>query len=154
MRSIQLSCAILVAIACFLTSSVVMAKHTSSIAKHSHHTRNDHTSTLSKNKKKKKHITVKKKTTTKKKATTKKHTTKSTSVSAASADIYGKHRLIAYVVDWEIPSTVNWDKVDHVAYAFAEPDANGALKSFTDSLLKKCMLIFLCHKILNHLTAF
>ncbi|CAO3623096.1 unnamed protein product [Mucor fragilis] len=137
MRSIQLSCAILVAIACFLTSSVVMAKHTSSIAKHSHHTRNDHTSTLSKNKKKKKHITVKKKTTTKKKATTKKHTTKSTSVSAASADIYGKHRLIAYVVDWEIPSTVNWDKVDHVAYAFAEPDANGALKSFTDSLLKK-----------------
>lgn len=130
-----------------------MAKQTLSVSKHSHQSKNrHHFSTVSK--KKKKHTTINKKTATKKKTTTKKHATKSSSVSAASADIYGKHRLIAYVVDWEIPSTVNWDKVDHVAYAFAEPDATGALKSFTDSLLKKCKLISLYHKALDHVTAF
>lgn len=154
MRSVQLFCAILIAIACFLSSSGVMAKQTSSVSKHSHQSKgHHHFSTVSK-KKKKKYTTINKKTATKKKTTTKKHATKSSSVSAAAADIYGKHRLIAYVVDWEIPSTVNWDKVDHVAYAFAEPDANGALKSFTDSLLKKCKLISLCHKALDHVTAF
>lgn len=55
---------------------------------------------------------------------------------ALSSNIYGKHRLISYVVDWEIPKTINWDQMDHVAYAFAEPNESGALESYSDSNLK------------------
>jgi GH18 family chitinase len=50
-------------------------------------------------------------------------------------DMYGKHRLVTYVVDWEIP-TINWDQLDHIAYAFAEPNSEGTLESFTESSLK------------------
>lgn len=53
-------------------------------------------------------------------------------------DMYGKHRLVTYVVDWEIPSVINWDQLDHVAYAFAEPDSEGTLESFTKENLASC----------------
>jgi chitinase len=117
-----------------------MAKHTSSVSKHTNHhsLSKKHTPTTSTNSKHK---------------TTKHKTTKHKATKRSTTNIYGKHRLIAYAVDWEIPSTISWNKFDHVAYAFAEPDANGALKSFTDSVLKKCRLISLCYNTTNHLTA-
>ncbi|KAI8063346.1 glycoside hydrolase superfamily [Gilbertella persicaria] len=49
---------------------------------------------------------------------------------------YGKHRLVSYVVDWEIPKSINWSLMDHVVYAFAEPDVHGNLKEITSSSLK------------------
>jgi chitinase len=58
-----------------------------------------------------------------------------------TSKIYGKHKLISYVVDWEIPKTIPWKKMDHVAYAFAEPSKDGTLGSFTPEYLKKCTLI-------------
>lgn len=147
MRSTQIFSAILLAIVCLLCSSFVTAKHTSSVSKHtSYHSTSKkyhHPSSS-----KKKH------TTTTKHKTTKHKTTKHKTTKHSATNIYGKHRLIAYVVDWEVPSTISWSKFDHVAYAFAEPDANGALKSFTDSVLKKCKLISLCYNITEHLTAF
>lgn len=53
--------------------------------------------------------------------------------------MYGKHRLVTYVVDWEIPKSINWKQLDHIAYAFAEPDSKGTLKSFTKGNLKNRM---------------
>ena len=146
MRYIQLSSAILLAIVCLLCSSFVMAKHTSSVSKHTNHhsLSKKHTPTTT---------TTNSKHKTTKHKTTKHKTTKHKVTKRSTTNIYGKHRLIAYAVDWEIPSTISWNKFDHVAYAFAEPDANGALKSFTDSVLKKCRLISLCYNITNHLTA-
>ncbi|KAI8889545.1 glycoside hydrolase family 18 protein [Backusella circina FSU 941] len=58
------------------------------------------------------------------------------SASCATSKIYGKHNLISYVVDWEIPKNIPWDKMDHVAYAFAEPSKDGTLGSFTPDYLK------------------
>ncbi|KAI8370835.1 glycoside hydrolase superfamily [Choanephora cucurbitarum] len=55
---------------------------------------------------------------------------------AASKKTYGKHRLIAYVVDWELPKSVNWNLLDHVVYSFSEPDAQGNMKGFTSSSLQ------------------
>ncbi|KAG2192675.1 hypothetical protein INT46_006826, partial [Mucor plumbeus] len=112
-----------------------MAKHTSSVSKHTNHhsLSKKHTPTTTTTNSK--HKTTKHKTT--KHKTTKHKTTKHKVTKRSTTNIYGKHRLIAYAVDWEIPSTISWNKFDHVAYAFAEPDANGALKSFTDSVLKK-----------------
>lgn len=52
---------------------------------------------------------------------------------------YGKQRLITYVVDWEVPKNIKWNKIDHIAYAFAEPNAKGELKSYTSSNLKSSM---------------
>lgn len=153
MRSTQLFSAILLAIVCLLCSSFVAAKHTSSISKHtSHHSTSKKYQHSSSSKKKHTTTTTKHKTT--KHKTTKHKTTKHKTTKHSATNIYGKHRLIAYVVDWEVPSTISWSKFDHVAYAFAEPDANGALKSFTDSVLKKCKLISLCYNITEHLTAF
>lgn len=158
MRSTHLFSAILLAIVCSLCSSFVMAKNTSSVSKHtSHHSASKKYYHSSSSKKKHiatttKHKTTKHKTT--KHKTTKHKTTKHKTTKHSATKIYGKHRLIAYVVDWEVPSTISWSKFDHVAYAFAEPDANGALKSFTDSVLKKCKLISLCYNIIDHLTAF
>ncbi|KAI7894397.1 glycoside hydrolase [Mucor mucedo] len=62
----------------------------------------------------------------------------------SASDIYGKHRLISYVVDWEIPETIKWDQMDHIAYAFAEPNESGELKSYTDSNLES--LVTEAHK--------
>lgn len=56
--------------------------------------------------------------------------------SSVASNVYGKHRLISYVVDWEIPKTINWDQMDHIAYAFAEPNESGKLESYSDSNLK------------------
>lgn len=53
---------------------------------------------------------------------------------------YGSHRLITYIVDWDVPSTINWGKLDHVTYAFAEPNAEGKLESITSTNLKSGML--------------
>jgi chitinase len=57
---------------------------------------------------------------------------------ATSKKIYGKHKLISYVIDWEVPKKINWSQLDHIAYSFAEPDKTGSLKSFTSSTLKSC----------------
>lgn len=62
----------------------------------------------------------------------------SSACAASSKKSYGKHKVISYVVDWEVPKKINWSKLDHVAYAFAEPDKTGSLKSFTSSTLKSC----------------
>lgn len=56
--------------------------------------------------------------------------------SGTSSNIYGKHRLISYVVDWEVPKKIKWDQMDHIAYAFAEPNESGKLESFSDDNLK------------------
>jgi chitinase len=64
---------------------------------------------------------------------------KSSSVSKRTSKIYGKQRLVTYIVDWEVPKNIKWDKLDHVAYAFAEPNANGELASYTESNLKSGM---------------
>ncbi|KAI8357261.1 glycoside hydrolase superfamily [Blakeslea trispora] len=55
---------------------------------------------------------------------------------AASKKAYGKHRLIGYVVDWELPKSINWGLFDHAVYSFSEPDAHGNMKSFSGSLLQ------------------
>ncbi|KAI7907571.1 glycoside hydrolase superfamily [Cokeromyces recurvatus] len=55
---------------------------------------------------------------------------------SSSKNIYGKHKLITYIVDWDIPHNIKWDLFDHVSYAFAEPNKNGELKSFSGSNLK------------------
>lgn len=67
-------------------------------------------------------------------------TASSTQVTAQNRKIYGKHRLTTYVVDWEVPKSIQWHKLDHIAYAFAEPNAKGELKSYTAGTLKsgKC----------------
>ena len=56
--------------------------------------------------------------------------------STSGNSIYGKQRLISYVVDWDIPKNIKWEQLDHVAYAFAEPNEKGELGSYTDSNLK------------------
>lgn len=84
----------------------------------------------------------------KKSLTTAKKSNKNDSSSTLTASkIYGKHRLSAYVVDWEIPKSIQWNKLDHIVYAFAEPNEKGELKSFTDSTLKSG-LYFIYYKCL------
>ncbi|KAI8091858.1 glycoside hydrolase [Thamnidium elegans] len=51
--------------------------------------------------------------------------------------IYGSHQLITYVVDWDIPTSIPWDKLDHIAYAFAVPNQQGELTQFDEVQLKK-----------------
>lgn len=63
-------------------------------------------------------------------------TATSAQVTAQNSKIYGKHRLTTYVVDWEVPKSIQWNKLDHIAYAFAEPNAKGELKSYTAGTLK------------------
>ncbi|KAI8881284.1 glycoside hydrolase family 18 protein [Backusella circina FSU 941] len=52
-------------------------------------------------------------------------------------EIYGEHRLIAYVVDWDIPKHIPWGKLDHIAYAFAVPDEHGNLVEFDKEQLRE-----------------
>lgn len=73
---------------------------------------------------------------TKKKTVTTKRSAVKKSSSTSSSSSYGDHRLITYVVDWEVPESISWDKLDHIAYAFAEPNSKGDLESFTASNLK------------------
>ncbi|KAI9276212.1 glycoside hydrolase superfamily [Sporodiniella umbellata] len=49
--------------------------------------------------------------------------------------IYGQHQLVAYIVDWDLPSTLPWDKIDHIAYAFAIPKKSGKLEGFNKTQL-------------------
>lgn len=56
---------------------------------------------------------------------------------AFAAKPYGKHSLITYVVDWEVPSNIAWNKIDHAIYSFAEPNSKGQLQSFSSSSLSK-----------------
>lgn len=75
-------------------------------------------------------------------STLKKKMTTITSIkksSVSKSKIFGKQRLVTYIVDWEVPKNIPWDKLDHIAYAFAEPNANGELGSYTDSNLKSGM---------------
>ncbi|CEG74765.1 hypothetical protein RMATCC62417_09920 [Rhizopus microsporus] len=51
--------------------------------------------------------------------------------------IFGQHKLVAYLVDWDIPTAIPWEKLDHVAYAFAVPDASGNLTQFDKAQLMK-----------------
>ncbi|EIE91459.1 hypothetical protein G6F46_010811 [Rhizopus delemar] len=72
---------------------------------------------------------------------TTKHTTKHTSSNKkntpnASSLTFPNHKVVAYVLDWDIPKNIKWDKLDHIAYAFAEPNANGVLKGFDGNNLK------------------
>ncbi|KAI9473935.1 MAG: glycoside hydrolase superfamily [Benjaminiella poitrasii] len=104
-----------------LVSVQAKPAHTTSTSKHGRQT------TTSKHTTSTKRSSSTKKTSTNRSNTIKKASTKS---------IYGKHRLITYIVDWEVPESINWDQFDHVAYAFAEPDKNGKLESYTSSNLK------------------
>ncbi|KAG1147670.1 hypothetical protein G6F37_005651 [Rhizopus arrhizus] len=100
--------------------------------KRAHHVTAHHSS---KNKKSTKKIS-KKKTNKKVTKKTKKHTTKKASVKKVNDKSYPNHKVIAYVLDWDIPKNVQWSKLDHIAYAFAEPDAKGNLKGFESGNLK------------------
>lgn len=71
--------------------------------------------------------------------------------------IYGSHQLITYVVDWvkinkhvhnleknvlyvhiqDIPKSIPWEKLDHIAYAFAVPNQQGELTQFDEAQLRK-----------------
>ncbi|KAI9266938.1 glycoside hydrolase superfamily [Sporodiniella umbellata] len=81
------------------------------------------------------------------KKTNSKHTTKKTNRKTKkvakknpkktnSDKSYPKHKIVAYVLDWDIPKNVKWGEVDHLAYAFAEPDVKGNLKNFDSHNLK------------------
>lgn len=50
--------------------------------------------------------------------------------------IASSQKLIAYVVDWEVPKNIQWKKLDHIVYSFAEPNSHGVLESITSSNLK------------------
>ena len=83
---------------------------------------------------------------------TTKHTTKHTSSNKkntpnTSSLTFPNHKVVAYVLDWDIPKNIKWDKLDHIAYAFAEPNANGVLKGFDGSNLKSGIVL---HNILSH----
>ncbi|KAJ2955251.1 hypothetical protein NQZ79_g8730 [Umbelopsis isabellina] len=56
------------------------------------------------------------------------------SVSAAGST---NPELIAYVVDWELPANIQWSKLDHVIYSFAEPDQSGKLGNFNTTQLEQ-----------------
>ncbi|GAA5811790.1 hypothetical protein MFLAVUS_005233 [Mucor flavus] len=66
----------------------------------------------------------------------------SSNVQKISADLVlshlylSDHKLVAYVVDWDIPKSIRWDHLDHIAYAFAEPNENGELESYSGNNLK------------------
>ncbi|CDH48511.1 acidic mammalian chitinase [Lichtheimia corymbifera JMRC:FSU:9682] len=60
-------------------------------------------------------------------------------VLAATTCNAAKHKdggVIAYVVDWDLPSKIAWNKLDQVIYSFAEPEKNGKLSGFDESQLK------------------
>jgi chitinase len=52
-------------------------------------------------------------------------------------------KLIAYVVDWEVPKNIQWSKLDNIVYSFVEPNAEGALESFTSSNLRSRKFLYL-----------
>ncbi|CAM0137365.1 unnamed protein product [Umbelopsis sp. WA50703] len=58
---------------------------------------------------------------------------------SASASAAGSTNpeLIAYVVDWELPNNIQWTKLDHVIYSFAEPDQSGKLGNFNTTQLEQ-----------------
>lgn len=43
----------------------------------------------------------------------------------------------------DIPRSIPWEKLDHIAYAFAVPEKNGTLTMFDENQLKKSKYIFL-----------
>ncbi|KAI8338703.1 glycoside hydrolase superfamily [Chlamydoabsidia padenii] len=51
-------------------------------------------------------------------------------------NVASRVKLSAYIVDWELPSKIAWSKLDHVYYAFAEPDRTGALGQFDKNQLR------------------
>lgn len=132
---ILLSLCVLFAYTASATSHHSTHKH-KSLSHHStkraHHVTAHHSS---KHKKSTKKIT-KKKTNKKVTKKSKKHTTKKASVKKVNDKSYPNHKVIAYVLDWDIPKNIQWSKLDHIAYAFAEPDAKGNLKGFESGNLK------------------
>ncbi|ORX57599.1 hypothetical protein DM01DRAFT_1334193 [Hesseltinella vesiculosa] len=44
--------------------------------------------------------------------------------------------ITAYITDWAIPSSIAWNKLDHINYAFAVPGKDGTLSQFTASQLQ------------------
>lgn len=77
----------------------------------------------------------------------------SSNVQKISADLVlshlylSDHKLVAYVVDWDIPKSIRWDHLDHIAYAFAEPNENGDLESYSGSNLKSGKSSIIYNKI-------
>ncbi|GAB5589666.1 hypothetical protein Unana1_04566 [Umbelopsis nana] len=57
-------------------------------------------------------------------------------MAVANAAASSRPNLYAYIVDWEIPKDIQWSKVDHVIYAFAEPDQQGKLTNFDSQQLQ------------------
>ncbi|KAG1054949.1 hypothetical protein G6F43_003063 [Rhizopus delemar] len=58
-------------------------------------------------------------------------------VLAQDRPIFGSHKLVAYIVDWDLPRTIYWDKLDHVSYAFAVPNKEGDLNGFNKTQLNQ-----------------
>ncbi|KAH8547829.1 glycoside hydrolase superfamily [Umbelopsis sp. PMI_123] len=52
----------------------------------------------------------------------------------SSPKTHGK--VSAYVVDWELPTNISYNKLDHLLYSFAIPDKTGALGQFSVSQLQ------------------
>ncbi|KAL0075401.1 glycoside hydrolase family 18 protein [Phycomyces blakesleeanus] len=68
-----------------------------------------------------------------------------TAVSLA-ASAYGSRHLSAYIVDWNIPKSIPWTKLDHVIYSFAIPNKDGKLGDFDANQLKKVVKDAHAHK--------
>ncbi|KAI8139946.1 glycoside hydrolase superfamily [Fennellomyces sp. T-0311] len=46
------------------------------------------------------------------------------------------HKLTAYVVDWDLPKSIPWDKLDYINYAFGVPNQHGQLTLFDPDQLR------------------
>ncbi|CAO3609811.1 unnamed protein product [Cunninghamella blakesleeana] len=46
-------------------------------------------------------------------------------------------RLQAYVTDWAFPTSIAWNKLDHILYAFAVPDSKGNIGQFNEKQLQQ-----------------
>lgn len=137
---------ILIALCVLFTYTASAASHTKGHSKHKSVAHHHNKHSPKKHHTPAHHSTGKKKKTTKKvtkktsKKGSKKSTTKKTPTTHAHQKAYPKHKIVAYVLDWDTPKNIAWNKLDHIVYAFAEPNAKGDLKNFDGNNLKKRML--------------
>ncbi|PHZ10037.1 uncharacterized protein RHIMIDRAFT_205883 [Rhizopus microsporus ATCC 52813] len=138
---------ILIALCVLFTYTASAASHTKGHSKHKSVAHHHNKHSPKKHHTPAHHSTGKKKKTTKKvtkktskkgsKKGSKKSTTKKTPTTHAHQKAYPKHKIVAYVLDWDTPKNIVWNKLDHIVYAFAEPNVKGDLKNFDGNNLKK-----------------
>jgi chitinase len=47
------------------------------------------------------------------------------------------HKKCTHYYTKDVPKVIPWEKLDHIAYAFAVPDKNGDLSMFEEKQLQK-----------------